>query len=214
MITVPEIVEKIINRSPFFEDLLARDLINTSAYARDIKKEIDKELMKDTQLGTIIMAIRRYAAKNKKQLPTTKVFTQYPEIIIRSNLIEETVLNSNLDTNKEKQLLNLFGFNNKYFFTMTHGVYETTLVFTQDIKKKIETILQRKIISKFKELSSVTIKLPETTVQSVGAYYRILKALAWKGISLIEVVSTYTEFTIIINSQDVEKVLGALKSIF
>jgi len=219
MLTVPEVVEKIISRSPFFEDLLSQNLLNASSYARYIKKEIDAELMKDVQLGSIIMAIRRFALKNNRlkkkmnQLPE-KIFSQFPEIIIRSNLIEETVLNSNLDILTEKQLLSLSGLNKEYFFTITHGVYETTLIFTQDIMKKVENILQKKIISKFTNLSSITIKLPATTVKNIGVYYRILKSLAWRGINVTEVVSTYTEFTVIIASDDVDKALQAFKADF
>jgi hypothetical protein len=45
----------------------------------------------------------------------------------------------------------------------------------------------------------MVLRLPPAIVKTPGAYYRILKQLAWENINLIDGVSTYTEFTIVLD---------------
>ena len=48
----------------------------------------------------------------------------------------------------------------------------------------------KSILSKTEDLSAITMKLPEDNVKTEGVYYFILKKLAWKNITIEEVVST------------------------
>ena len=63
MITIPEIVEKIIKKSSFLEEGLSKKFINLSALSRIIKPEIEKELYKKVENGAIIMALKRLSNK-------------------------------------------------------------------------------------------------------------------------------------------------------
>ena len=56
MLTIPEVVEKLIKRSPFLSESLAQGIINISALARNIKPEIEKEVQKNIQTGALVMA--------------------------------------------------------------------------------------------------------------------------------------------------------------
>ena len=53
MITIPEIVEKIVRNSTFLEEGLNKKIINLSALSRIIKPEIEKELYKKVKNGAI-----------------------------------------------------------------------------------------------------------------------------------------------------------------
>ena len=64
------------------------------------------------------------------------------------------------------------------------------------------------------DLSSITVKLPETNTETFGVYYYIMKHLAWDGINIEQVVSTANEFTVIVDSKDIDdafKILMQLK---
>ena len=54
MITIAEIAEEIIRKSPFLEEALADGLINVSSLARMIKPDIEKKLQKPIKEGAII----------------------------------------------------------------------------------------------------------------------------------------------------------------
>ena len=96
MITVPEIVEDIIRKSPFLDQSLYLRIINLSALARVIKPEVEKGVMKEVHLGAIIMALNRLSKKTQRKLKSQEeIFSSAPDLMVRSNLFEITLTNSN-----------------------------------------------------------------------------------------------------------------------
>ena len=53
-------------------------------------------------------------------------------------------------------------------------------------------------------------KLPEDNTEVEGVYYFVLKKLAWKSISIEEVISTTNEFTIVVKSHLISKAFEVL----
>jgi len=216
MVTISETVENIVRKSPFLEEALARGLVNLSALAREIRPEIEKELMKKAKEGAVVMALKRFATKikraHKKQV---NWFASSPDLMVRSNLIEITISNSDTLLHKQRKLLEQLKFNMNYFLTITQGIYETTIIVSKNLEDKLRKIFAgEKIISKFENLSSITIQLPEGSTRIPGIYSFILKALAWEGINLVEVVSTCNEFTIILESANSDRAFSILKRLF
>ena len=216
MITVSEVVESIVRRTPFLEEALARGILNLSALAREIKPEIEKELMKKVREGAIVMGLKRLSSKIKKTHNKQRSFFKNPpDLMVRSNLVEITILNSETLLNKQKRLLEQIKSVQNYFLTFTQGIYETTIIVSKNLEEKLLKIFEaEKIISKFENLSSITIQLPEGSALIPGIYSFILKALSWEGINLIEVVSTFNEFTIILESKNTDRAFSILKRIF
>jgi hypothetical protein len=216
MITVSEVVESIVRRTPFLEEALSRGILNLSALAREIKPEIEKELMKKVREGAIVMGLKRLSSKIKKTHNKQRSFFKNPpDLMVRSNLVEITILNSETLLNKQKRLLEQIKSVQNYFLTFTQGIYETTIIVSKNLEEKLLKIFEaEKIISKFENLSSITIQLPEGSALIPGIYSFILKALSWEGINLIEVVSTFNEFTIILESKNTDRAFSILKRIF
>ena len=53
------------------------------------------------------------------------------------------------------------------------------------------------------DLSSISVQLPKESSNVPGLYYFLLSQIAWKGISITEVISTTNEFTIILKNKNV-----------
>lgn len=214
MLTIPEVVEKIVLNTFFLEEGLSRDIINHSALAREIKPEIESTLMKEVHLGAIIMALRRLSIHLKKNSIQKKInLLKIGDLTVRSNLVEYTYLNSDSIIEKQKQLIEILGEKKGSFITFTHGVFETNLIISENTKQDIEMIFKdEKQISKIDKLSAITIKLPKEAVYTPGVHYYILKQLAWGGINVVEEVSTYTEFTIILENDKVDQAFSILKN--
>jgi hypothetical protein len=212
MITIPELVKETIEESPFLEDFLAKGIVNYSALARIIKPELEVKLLKPIKEGSIIMALRRLTIKNNLDHRLEKIFAKSPDMIVRSNLIEFTFFNSDSLLKKHQILLEKISQGNQYFFTITQGVFETGIIVSRELKSKIvEIFTGEKVIKELSDLSSITIKLPEENVTTPGVYYFILKALAWHNINVIEVVSTYQEITLILETKEVDRAFSVLK---
>jgi hypothetical protein len=215
MITVPEATKQIIERSRYLVEALSKDLINYSSLARYIKPELEKMLYKDVSEASIIMAIKRISEEIKPKFAPLTIFTATPEMIVRSNLIELTVTNSESLRTKYKLLSELYSEKNKYYFTLTEGVFETTIIISKDLEEQVKGALsEERITIEKNNLSAITIRLPKENVETPGVYYFFLKSLAWEGVNIIEIVSTPNELSIILEDSEVNIAFGILKSLF
>jgi aspartokinase len=214
MISTSDAIYDLLHFSPYIDELLEGRIINTSALARELQPAVEEKIGRKIHFGAILMALRRY--KPKKSAKISRIlFKSPPEIIVRSNLCEYTVANSHFTAKDYKVLSDLVGERQKYFVTVTQGVYETTIIASRELDKNIKKIIAAAhTVSHIDKLSSITIRLPNGAAQMSGVYYRILKPLAWEGINIVEVVATFLEFTIILHDEDVDRSFSLLKNFF
>lgn len=214
MVTVPEVVERLVKQSPFLEEVLSSDLINLSSLARKFQPQIRQELLKDIQTGAIIMALKRLSGKLQTRSDSQASPICITDLTVRSNLMEFTFRNSPTLMKKQEKLFQIASKEQNSFLTFTHGLFETTLIISTSLEKEVLDIFKReKLISKFKELSTITIILPKTTAYQSGVYYKILRKLYWEQINIVEAISSLTELTIILENSEVDKAFSVLKNL-
>jgi len=215
MITVPEATKQIIERSRYLTEAMSKDLINYSSLARYIKPELEKMLFKPVSEASIIMAIKRISDEIKPKFVPLTIFEGTPEMIVRSNLVELNLANSESLRGKYKDLSAVYSEENKYYFTLTEGVFETAIILSNDLRKQVmEALKGERILSEKDNLSAITIRLPKENVETPGVYYFFLKSLAWEGINIVEIVSTPSEVSIIFEDKDVNAAFAILKGLF
>lgn len=214
MITVPEVVEKMVKESPFLEEGLAEDLINLSSLARQMQPEIQKKLYKDIQIGAIVMALKRLRPKlSDKKSALKPILENLGDLTVRSNIVEFTFENSSTLLQNQAKLLQAIADNRNVFLTITDGVFETSIFASQNLEGLIKKVfIQEKQKNYQTDLASITIMIPEEASFVPGVYYSILKKLAWEGINFVEVVSSYTELTIFMESKNVDRAFSVLKN--
>ncbi len=210
---ISQLVDKLIARSPFLEEALSEGLINVSSLARSLQEDVEKLSGRKIQTGAIIMAInRRPAGRSFKISKEIKDFmSKLGDLIVRSDLQDYTISNS-AGLNKCNQLLmEEVALEKDIFCTISQGVFETTIVASALLERRIESIYSgEKISSRKKKLSSITIKLPEKNTEVSGIYYFLMKNLAWAGINICEVISTSNEITIVVDEKDVHDAFSIL----
>jgi hypothetical protein len=215
MKSISDAVKQKVLHSPFLEAGLASGIINLSALARQIKPEIESRLVKDTSDGAMIMALKRLA----DELREDKLFNQdlsrfFGDITIRSQISEFTFLKSKSIVARQIKLLQEMTHHPDAFITFTSGVFEITILVSGDMKEKVaKTFRPETMVSSFERLSAVILRLSDDTVLSPGIYYLILKQLAWENINLMEVVSTFREFIIVIQNSQVDRAFSILKAL-
>lgn len=85
MVTVPEAVEKIVNRSRYLSEAMSKGLINLSALARYIKPEIEEMLIKNVSDSSVIMALKRLEKTLETPSSFEELFKNPPKIVALSN---------------------------------------------------------------------------------------------------------------------------------
>ena len=213
MKTIQQAVTDIINKTPFIEEALYDKLINVSSLARVIKPEVEKVLKKNIKEGAIMMAINRISPSSvlKIRKNIKKIALSSGDFIMRSDLCDYTFKNTTTLVPKIIKLLNDLGNDNDNFFTISQGVFETSIVISKKIESKIERIFKdEKVLWSATNLASLTIKLPKSNIEQSGIYYFILKQLAWANISVQEVISTSHEITIVVKETDIKQTFSIL----
>lgn len=213
MISIADALNEIIQKYPFIEEGLAKDLINYSAFAREVRPEIEKKLYKSAKEGAIVMALKRISDNLSKRNKKNQKLN-LTNLTVKSNLTEFTFLNSESLADKQRTLFNQLADKKDIFCAVSQGVRETTFIADPEAALAIERVfVSENLVAKIDNLSSITIYLPKEVVYIPGVYYQVLKILSWEDINVIEVLSTYTELTIIVENKYVDQAFSALKKL-
>lgn len=212
MVTVPEATKKIVERSRYLSEAISKGIINYSSLARYIKPELEQILMKKISNASVIMALNRLESEFAPKFKQSNVFRSPPEITVHSNLI--LVGLSNTDVQGLSVLISRDA-NSRSFFLKNQGIHESSFILSQDLFEKYKSTIESKnpLILEDK-VSAITIYLPGEALRTSGIYYFFLKSLAWDGISILELISTPSELSIVVTNQDTERTFAIIKSLF
>lgn len=214
MITISEEIHRIVMSTPFLEEGLRSGIINLSSLARKILPEIKKSLEKNVTESAMIMALKRYSDGIRGRAQKGSFEVEILDLTVRSNLAEYTFAASENIIKKQEKLIHDVSHQRDKFLTFTRGIYEVTLIISEEFRKNVDEIFKgERKISSFLNLSAVILRLHPKTVSTPGVHYSILKQLAWSNINVIEVVSTYTEFTVIIDNARIDTAFSVLKNL-
>ena len=207
MTSIQKIVNDLIQQQPFIEEALAQGLINHNELGRKLKGQVELNLKHEVNETADSMAVRR----NSKQITDevqikNKIELDDADIIIRQGLFEFTVHKTPETIEIVRKIHDpaRIPVSPRDFLTVTYGMYEITIVTNQRFKPELEILfnesMRKKIID---HLSALSIKLPPDASEGVGLYYIITKALAWNNINIVEIISTWSELTLIIQDDKI-----------
>jgi hypothetical protein len=212
-----EMVEEEIKRSPFLMESLKEGLINISALARKIQKQVEKSIGKPIQTSAIIMAINRLPLQvgQKTESDLLRYISKLGDVRVRSNIVDYTFIQSGTIVHAQTSLLVRAAELPKSFHSISQGVTETTILVDEQLERDLIHIFRNeKCIEKERDLTVLTFLLPSENRVLYGFYYFILREFAWNGINLVEIISTSNEFTLVVATKDLDasfKVLANLR---
>ncbi|WBL24090.1 hypothetical protein [Zunongwangia sp. HGR-M22] len=212
MKTITTCVHDIIRHQPFLDDAIARDIINFSGLAEDLRPEVEKEMRKPVKTGSIIMALRRYAPKRTKINKNS--LRELGDIIVRSGITEYTFLNSKTIIANKSRLLDAVKDQTGVYLNYSSNYQESNILVSSSLTDLVEDYFKNEVRVTIKEeLSSITIALPNNSSQSVGLYFYIFKLLAYEGIPVFEMISTSNYFALFLEREYVNKAFLLLNEI-
>ncbi len=212
MVTVTHLVEKIIEQKPFLQEALSRGNVNHAALAEELKPLIEKELKKKVKFSAVNMALHRLRDKLSDSLMVSIKFDKNSDITVRSNLIEITFYRMEDVQEYIKKVYDLVDFREGDFLTITQGLYEIMIITNREYKEQVLSLFPKKTIKKvIEDLSSLTIDIPASAIRTFGLFYLVTRALSWENINIVDIVSTLTEMTFIVNENDTTKSFETLR---
>ena len=216
MITIPEAVAKLVRKSPLLEEAMDRGWLNLSAVARALRPAVEEEVQKKVKDGAVTIALNRLSGDRKARTRSMKrYFRAAPDLMVRSHLFEVTFANASGGPGRPKLFLEKSGGRTAPFLTVTQGINETTIIAGRELRDRVLAAFKGAArVALLDNLSSVSVLLPPGSAVIPGIYSYILKALAWDGIPVIEVVSTSNEFTIVLEDKNIDTAFSLIKRLF
>lgn len=206
-------VSELIKKKPFLEDALLRGLINNAALAEFLIPDIEKYLAKKVKFSAVNMAIRRHAQKELKHVKKIE-FGKNFDIVMRSNLVEIDYPKSDKLLEILKTLYNLINIDEGGYLTITQGAYDIMIISNSKYGKEIkEKLSEFKVKHSFKNLCAITLTAPVEVLEIPGVFFRITRALMWKNISIVQIISTSTDMTFIFNEKDATGAYDTLRDL-
>lgn len=209
MIKTSNIVEEIVQEDGFILEAIQRGLINLRAYAKQIQPSVEERAKKPVQIGTINTALFRL----EKSVSAQHKFKPHIEISsfsVISNLTEITYDKTEAITEKINTIPKRKEQND--FFTVTEGHHEVTILCDTDLEKQILTHTSEKPKVILHDLVAISVRIPASYMNVPNTIYSLVGMLALRQINLIEIISTYTELSFIINKSELEQTIKAIDS--
>ncbi len=216
MKNISSVVEQNIKTKPFLLSALSQGIINLTSLARTMMPELEQELGKDIKQGAVVMSLKRLSEDLDFRVnhKIVKVLKGIGEITVRSSLTDFTFSVSDTILSRQAELINSINANPDVFYTSSRGVNETNIVVSSSMNHIVDRLFaDEKKIERNDNLASITVKLPKDNINTPGIYYYIFQRLAWEGITIIEVISTSYEFTILVNEDEVDLAFKVIKDL-
>jgi len=206
MLKIAEMVREEVMGDEAAGIALDRGLLNLRAYARDIHAQIEAKTKKRVKLGSIVAALSRMG----KQGGVSVV----PEVTITDMTIKAPLVELIFDKN-EKVIAGLREFYRgntvgpTEFLAVTQGTAEVNVIVSEKEREAVEA-MGKKPKAVIDNLVGLSVRFSAEYVSVPNVIYSLIKKLAVRRINIVEIVSTYTELTFVIDRKDLTQALEGL----
>lgn len=211
MIKIAEIVEEILIRDDIAFAAAQSGWLNLSSYARNIKTDVEERLLKPVQTGSIVTALSRLI-EDLPKATTTLAKRPVQSLIVHSSLEGMTYERHEHLSEEIRKLYHTIKTTNKTYLTVTQGLNEITIIaearVAQQFRKRLgsyPTIYDKN------NLIGITVKFDLGHLEIPNLIFALTRRLSYKNINIIEIVSTATELTYILEKKDLAIALEQLQ---
>jgi hypothetical protein len=222
-LSVPQAVRTVLTSNIMYFQALSSGIANYTALAQKIKTEVERITGVEVQLGTIVVAIKRFAdTLNKERQDKDKIIINYSLQGARMSLT-----GSIIDVDFEDRGFDEISDILDEFFEKESGSYNIfqtnrqLRLFAEDLEeiRKIVSIASKKFDGKITEgLSKIRITLPSSGEEQrqQGSYYNILflvsDILHDNQIPLHNAFFDHNEIVLILNDKDAARAYELLRA--
>ena len=217
MLSIATNVEQIVSESPFLTEGMSLGLINLSELARQLRPQLESDLWKPVGQAAVVMALRRVSERlpQPDQHKPIMLAPQRPgELTTRTELTLATYRLSDNSNECQRKLLALAEKYPGSFVTVTRGVHEMLVVCSRPLMHLVEAAFAgERQLACVENLTALTLRLNPATLKTPGIYHAVLKKLAWDKISVVTMMCTFTELTILLEQSQTGAAFSVLSNV-
>lgn len=213
MLKVTNIVRDILFSSELELTALSRRVLNLSAYAKRIQKEVERRAMKPVQVGTIVVALSRISSEVTVEDPLLPKI-ELQGIAVKTNLAEITFNKSAANKLRTQKLYSDAQFAQADFLTITYGAGEISIIAPMPLAKPILKNFrpdEPKLL--LENLAALTVQFGDHFIDTPNMYFALLRAISVRKLNLVELISTFTELTFLVRQSDLNELFLLMNSL-
>jgi hypothetical protein len=207
---IAAVVREIVDESEVALSALSDGVLNLSAYAKKIRSDVARRAKKDVPVGTIVVALCRYEIEAKKRarlFPKVKI----ESISTRSALVELAFTKSATTRGRLRTLHENEKLADADLLTVTSGIREISLILPANLKSEVLKVFKgEKPILVQEDLASLSIRFPSHYLLTPNTIFALIRPFALSRINIVEVVSTYTELTVVVAEKDLQAAFAVM----
>lgn len=216
MLSIASKVEQIVSESPFLTEGMSLGLINLSELARQLRPQLESDLWKPVGQAAVVMALRRVSERlpppDKSQ--SIVIAPRTGELTTRAEMSISTYRLSDNSNECQRQLLAMAEPYRGMFVSVTRGVHEVLVVCSRSIVHLVdEAFSNERFLGRVDNLTALTLRLNPDTLNTPGIYHAVLKKLAWEKISVVNMMCTFSELTILLEPSQAASAFSVLSKI-
>lgn len=211
MLRISDALGKIVSSNKFLQTGFTHRLFNLSQLARFLKPLLEAQLKKHIQESAVLMALSRLQASWDKQLPEQKTRFPLSKITLQPNLFTVTYPRSVMTKlQRYERLVSI----KKGYINVSEGTHQITVLVEQAFLEDLSRYVESKPIFIKTKITGIGVQFDPKHAEEAGFLVQILQHIAFQGINVVEIFSTYSEFSIFVAQEDARLALDTLLAYF
>jgi aspartokinase len=210
MLKISDAVLEILRSDEVAQEALRLGLLNLSAYATRIQPMVERKTWKEVKVATIVVTLSRLV-EAVRALPALHSKVVFDELTIKSPLVDITYEKTQANTQLLRSFQQSVAGSESHFVMVTQGTREITIIVPSELQEKVIAHFNQTPKSVYENLVGITVSFSEEYLEQPNFIYSALAALAGERINLREIVSTYTELSMIIDKTDMDTAIRVLQ---
>ncbi len=202
---ISEEVRRVLERYPYLEEYLAMGVINYRALARELRKNMKS----DVNLQSIVSAIRR-AGLSRRKVGSEKLLKILAgsDVSLKYDLAAATMV---IKQDSQRQIAEVHRALRGKRHMLLQGMRTLTVVAGEDDVKEFIGGMEGREVELRESLASVVVRSPQEIESTPGVIAHIAVLLALEGINVVEMMSSSTETSFILEERDALRALEVIR---
>lgn len=210
---ISDCVRDIIHDDEIARSALERGVLNLSAFAGEIRPQIEKAVLKKVSVASIVVALARVRDDMRARRHRDPLI---PHVIIKamsvqSGLTELSYEKTVRNMSAARRMQGMHKLHEEGVLLISFGVREITIIAREEHARVIRDVFRpAKPRAALTELAAITVSFDQKYLEVPNTIFALSRLLALRRINVIEIVSTFSELTFIVRTRDVQGAFEAL----
>ncbi len=193
------------------QEAMRRGILNLRAYGRSIRPAVEQARGEKVDVGTLAVSLSRLEKQAKARATALISDLQLNDLTVRAPLVDITYSRNDVTTRDLEQIARQLSNDRENFIAVTQGNREVTIIVPARHEDIVTSAVDATPIYVRDDLFAVTVHFPITYMPVPNVIYTLVASVAAHRVNLIEIISTLTELSFVIEKENVDTVTKALQ---